>query len=109
MVNPNTVLLITVLASFSTPFMLSAVNIALPAMAPALGLDAMTMGWVSLSFLLASAALLVPMGRAADIFGRKRVFAAGFSIFTLASLFCGLAATPAQLLAGRVLQGAGSS
>jgi EmrB/QacA subfamily drug resistance transporter len=109
MVNPNTVLLITVLASFSTPFMLSAVNIALPAMAPALGLDAMTMGWVSLSFLLASAALLVPMGRAADIFGRKRIFTAGFAIFTLASLFCGLAATPAQLLAGRVLQGAGSS
>jgi EmrB/QacA subfamily drug resistance transporter len=109
MVNPNTVLLITVLASFSTPFMLSAVNIALPAMAPELGLDAMGMGWVSLSFLLASAALLVPMGRAADLFGRKRVFTIGFVIFTAASLFCGLAATQAQLLAARFLQGVGSS
>ncbi|MDO8805820.1 MAG: MFS transporter [Elusimicrobiota bacterium] len=109
MVNPNTVLLITVLASFSTPFMLSSINIALPAMAPELGLDAMAMGWVSLSFLLASASLLVPMGRAADIFGRKKIFTLGFVIFTAASLFCGLAASQGQLLAARVLQGVGSS
>jgi len=109
MVNPNTVLLITVLASFSTPFMLSSINIALPAMAPELGLDAMGMGWVSLSFLLASAALLVPMGRAADIFGRKRVFTLGFVVFTAASLLCGLAANQGQLLAARLLQGVGSS
>lgn len=109
MVNPNTVLLIAVLASFSTPFMLSAINIALPAMAPELGLDAITLGWVSLSFLLASAALLVPMGRAADLFGRKKVFTAGFVIFTAASLLCGLAASAPQLLAARVLQGVGSS
>ena len=109
MVNPNTVLLITVLASFSTPFMLSSINIALPVMAPELGLDAMALGWVSLSFLLASAALLVPMGRAADIFGRKKVFTLGFVIFTAASLFCGLSATQGQLLAARVLQGIGSS
>jgi EmrB/QacA subfamily drug resistance transporter len=109
MVNPNTVLLITVLASFSTPFMLASINIALPAMAPELGLDAMDLGWVSLSFLLASAALLVPMGRAADIYGRKKLFTWGFVIFTAASLFCGLAASAAQLLAGRLLQGIGSS
>ncbi|MHB0995268.1 MAG: MFS transporter [Elusimicrobiales bacterium] len=109
MVNPNTVLLIAVLASFSTPFMLSSINIALPAMALELSLDAMGMGWVSLSFLLAAAALLVPMGRAADVFGRKRFFAAGFVIFTAASLFCGLASTQAQLLAARFLQGVGSS
>ena len=109
MVNPNTVLLITVLASFSTPFTLSSINIALPAMAPELGLNAIGMGWVSLAFLLASAALLVPMGRAADIFGRKKVFTLGFVIFTAASLFCGLAATQAQLLSARFLQGVGSS
>jgi EmrB/QacA subfamily drug resistance transporter len=78
-------------------------------MAPELGLDAMALGWVSLSFLLASAALLVPMGRAADIFGRKKVFTLGFIIFTAASLFCGLAASQGQLLAARVLQGVGSS
>lgn len=109
MVNPNTVLLIAVLASFSTPFMLSSINIALPVMARELSLDAMALGWVSLSFLLSSAALLVPMGRAADVFGRKKVFAAGFVIFTGASLFCGLAGSQAQLLAARFLQGVGSS
>lgn len=109
MVKPNTVLLIAVLASFSTPFMLSSINIALPAMAPELGLDAIAMGWVSLSFLLASASLLVPMGRAADLFGRKKIFTLGFIIFTAASLLCGLAVTQGQLLAARVLQGIGSS
>lgn len=109
MPNPNTVLLIAVLASFSTPFMLSSINVALPAMAPALGLDAMAMGWVSLSFLLSSAALLVPMGRAADVFGRKRVMTIGFTLFTAASLLCGLAAAGWQLLAARVLQGTGSA
>ncbi|MDD2804234.1 MAG: MFS transporter [Elusimicrobiales bacterium] len=109
MVNPNTVLLITVLASFSTPFTLSSINVALPAMAPELGLDALALGWVSLSFLLASAALLVPMGRAADLFGRKKVFTAGFVVFTAASLLCGLAGSAAQLLAARALQGLGSS
>ena len=109
MVNPNTVLLITVLASFSTPFTLSSINVALPAMAPELGLDALALGWVSLSFLLASAALLVPMGRAADLFGRKKLFTAGFMIFTAASLLCGLAASSAQLLAARALQGVGSA
>ncbi|MCM2268092.1 MAG: MFS transporter [Elusimicrobiales bacterium] len=109
MPNPNTVLLIAVLASFSTPFMLSSINVALPVMAPALGLNALGMGWVSLSFLLASAALLVPMGRLADIFGRKKIFTAGFVLFTVSSLLCGLAATQGQLLAARALQGAGSS
>ncbi len=109
MVNPNTVLLITVLASFSTPFMLSSINIALPVMAADLKLDAMALGWISLSFLLAAAALVVPMGRAADIFGRKKIFTLGFVIFTASSLFCGLAASQGQLLAARVLQGIGSS
>lgn len=105
----NTVLLIAVLASFSTPFTLSALNVALPAMADSLQLDARGLGWVSLSFLLASAALLVPMGRLADIFGRKRLFTVGFAIFTAASLACGLAATRWEFFAARVLQGAGSA
>ncbi len=106
---PNTVLLICVLASFSTPFTLSALNVALPAMALDLHLDARGLGWVSLSFLLASAALLVPMGRLADIFGRKRLFTSGFAIFTAASLACGLAVTPWQFFSARVIQGAGSA
>lgn len=109
MPRPNTVLLIAILSSFSTPFMLSSINIALPVMAPELSLDAIMLGWVSLSFLLASAALLVPMGRAADIFGRKKLFTAGFLLFTAASLLCGLAWSGPSLLAGRLLQGVGSS
>ncbi len=102
-------LAIAALASFATPFTLSAVNVALPAMGRELGLSALGLGWVSLSFLLSSAALLVPMGRAADIYGRKRIFTAGFVIFTAASLYCGLAGGQGELLAARAVQGLGSS
>lgn len=108
-INPNTVLLITMIASFSTPFTLSSVNVALPAISRDLGLSAVQLGWVSLSFLLASSVLLVPLGRAADIYGRRKVFAAGFMMFTAASLFCALAQRPWQLILFRVLQGVGGS
>lgn len=108
-VNPGTVLLITAIASFSTPFMLSSINIALPAISRDLNMSALGMGWISLSFLLASAVLLVPLGRAADIYGRKKIFTTGFAIFTAASLFCALARTPWQLILFRTLQGLGSS
>ncbi len=108
-INPNTVLLITVIASFSTPFTLSSVNVALPAISGDLGMNARELGWVALSFLLASSVLLVPLGRAADIYGRKKVFASGFAIFTAASLLCGLAQSSWQLILFRVLQGFGAS
>ncbi|MBU2575162.1 MAG: MFS transporter [Elusimicrobia bacterium] len=108
-INPNTVLLITSIASFSTPFTLSSVNVALPAISRDLNMSALELGWVSLSFLLASSVLLVPLGRAADIYGRKKIFASGFIIFTAASLFCALSQKPWQLISFRVLQGFGSS
>ncbi|OGS08321.1 MAG: MFS transporter [Elusimicrobia bacterium RIFOXYA12_FULL_51_18] len=108
-VNPNTVLFITAIASFSTPFMLSSINIAMPAISHDLNMSALGMGWISLSFLLASTVLLVPLGRAADLYGRKKIFTTGFIIFTLTSLFCALARTPWQLIMFRTLQGLGSS
>lgn len=105
----NAVLFITMMASFSTPFVLSAINIALPAMAKDLGMTARALPWVSLSFLAASGVLLVPMGKLADIYGRKRVFRLGFAVFTLASLLCALAKTAGWLIFFRFLQGIGSS
>ena len=109
MVSPNTVLLITIIASFATPFTLSAVNVALPDMASDLHLGALAMGWVSLSFLLASGMFLVPAGRAADIYGRKKAFTAGFAVFTAASLACAMASSATWLIAFRTLQGIGSA
>ncbi|KAF0126851.1 MAG: major facilitator transporter [Elusimicrobia bacterium] len=93
------VLFMTMIAAFATPFTLGAINIALPAMALDLGLSAAQMGWVSLSFLLAACALLIPAGRAADIYGRRRVFIIGYYVFTLASILCALSATGPLLLA----------
>ena len=55
------------------------------------------------------AALLVPAGRLADLYGRKRAFAAGLALFTLASAACAAAPTPGFLIAARVVQGAGAA
>ncbi|MFO7773975.1 MAG: MFS transporter [Dehalococcoidia bacterium] len=88
-------------------FMASAVNIALPRLGEELSLDAIMLGWVATGYLLSSAALLVPAGRIADIYGRKKIFATGIAIFTLASLLSGVATSGVMLISFRVLQGIG--
>ena len=103
------VLVSVLLSSFLTPFMGSAVNIALPSIGADFGLDAVNLNWVATSFMLASAMFLLPMGKLADLYGRKRVFLTGIVLFTLSSLVCGLAGSTAMLLGGRVLQGIGGS
>jgi EmrB/QacA subfamily drug resistance transporter len=105
----NTALFIAILAGFITPFDLSAVTIALPTLAAEFSMDAIQMGWVSTAYLLASAVFLVPFGRIADIYGRKRVFATGLSIFTLASFLMILAPSALTVILLRVLQGFGSA
>jgi len=105
----NTALFIAILAGFLTPFDLSAVNIALPSIAEEFSMDAIQMGWVSTAYLLASAVFLVPFGRIADIYGRKKVFAAGLSIFTIASLLMVVAPSAIVVILLRVLQGFGSA
>jgi EmrB/QacA subfamily drug resistance transporter len=103
------VLLVTTTASFVLPVMLSGVNIALPSLAKELALDALTLGWIATSFLLSSATLLVPFGRIADIYGRKKVFTCGLIIFTISSFFCAMAGSANVLIACRVFQGIGGA
>jgi EmrB/QacA subfamily drug resistance transporter len=105
----NTALFIAILAGFLTPFDLSAVNIALPTLAQEFSMDAIQMGWVSTAYLLASAVFLVPFGRIADIYGRKKVFATGLAIFTLASFLMIFAPSALAVILLRVLQGFGSA
>jgi EmrB/QacA subfamily drug resistance transporter len=102
-------LLIAVLAGFITPFDLSAVNIALPTIGHEFAMDAVSLSWVSTAYLLASAVFLVPMGRLADIHGRKLVFTTGLSIFTFASFLLILSPSPLVLIVLRVVQGMGSA
>ncbi|MFP3880400.1 MAG: MFS transporter [Dehalococcoidia bacterium] len=105
----NLVLVVATLASFVFPFMASAVNIALPRLGRELSLDAITLSWVATAYLLSSATLLVPLGRIADIYGRKRIFSIGVVIFTLSSLFSGMATSALMLISCRVLQGIGGA
>ena len=103
------VLLVATMASFLFPFMGSAVNIALPRLGEELSLDAVMLGWVATAYLLSSATFLVPFGRIADIYGRRKIFTWGVVVFALSSLLCGMARSAAILISFRVLQGIGGA
>lgn len=102
-------LFVTTLASFLTPFMSSSVNIALPQISDDLEVDAVLLVWVGAAFLLAVAMFLVPFGRAADIYGRKRVYLWGMVVWTAFSLLCGLSTSGEMLVAMRFAQGIGGA
>ena len=102
-------LVIVTLASFLAPLMGSSVNIALPSMGKEFSMDAVLIGWISTSYLLAAAMFLVPFGSIADIYGRKRVFTYGITIYTVASLFSAFSTSPMELISFRVLHGIGSA
>jgi len=97
------------LGAFLTPFMAGSLNLGLPAMGHDLRMGAGALGWVASSFLLAAAVGTVPMGRLADIYGRRRVLLYGNAVFTLASLLAAFAFSPAFLLVVRVVQGLGGA
>lgn len=101
-------LFVASVASFITPFMGSAINIALPTIGSDFSTDAITLSWVATAYLLTVAIFLIPFGRLADIHGRKKIFLYGIVLFTLASLLCGLAPNINTLLFFRVLQAIGS-
>ena len=99
----------TTLSSFLTPFMGSGVNVALPVMAKELSMTALTLSWVASSFILAAAITLVPLGRLADIYGRKKIFLYGAVIFTASSFLCTWSPTSTFLIFVRVIQGVGGA
>jgi EmrB/QacA subfamily drug resistance transporter len=103
------VLMIAVLAGFITPFDGSAVNIALPAMGAEFHMDAIMLSWVATAYLLSAAVFLVPFGKIADIYGRKRIFLYGIAVFSSASLLMTLVPNSGLLIAVRALQGFGSA
>jgi EmrB/QacA subfamily drug resistance transporter len=103
------VLLAATTASFIFPFTGSAVNIALPVLGKELSLDAVMLGWIATAYLLSSATFLVPFGRIADIYGRKKIFTCGIVIYTLSSFLAGLASSVTMLISCRVFQGIGGA
>lgn len=104
-----TALTIASLSSFITPFMMSSINIALPDIGKEFNADAVMLSWIASSYLLASAVTLVPFGKLADIYGRKKIFVLGMSLFTITSLLCALSVSGPMLIFFRIFQGAGSA
>jgi EmrB/QacA subfamily drug resistance transporter len=89
--------------------MSSAVNVALPRIGEEFRMNAIALGWVATSYILAAAIGLVPLGRLADMRGRKRVFTWGVVVFTLGAIASALAVSTTTLIAARVVQGLGGA
>ncbi len=102
-------LLVATLANFLTPFMSSAVNIALPAIGAEFATSAILLSWIPTSFLLAAAMFAVPFGRISDIYGMKKIFNYGVIIFTISSFLSAVAPSAESLIVFRILQGIGGA
>jgi EmrB/QacA subfamily drug resistance transporter len=85
------------------------VNVALPSIQDDLGFSQSGLAWVVNAYLIAFGGLLLLAGRLGDLVGRKRVFLAGLTLFTLASLLCGIAGSQEVLIAARFAQGIGGA
>lgn len=108
-VSKGKVLLAVALAQFLVMLVMSIVNVALPAIQTGLDFDPAQLQWVVNSYALTFGGLLLLGGRAADVFGQRRLLVGGTLLFAVASLAGGLAQNDVQLLVARVLQGAGAA
>ena len=102
-------LFVTTLSAFFVPFGMSSVNIALPSIGREFLMDAIFLSWVSMAYLLASAMFLVPFGKIADIYGRKKIFTCGIITFTLASFGSAISNSTVMLVCFRIFQGIGAA
>jgi len=87
----------------------SIVTVALPSIRRDLGFSAPELTWVVDAYMIAFGGLLLLAGRIGDLIGRKRMFVAGLVVFTAASMACGLAGSPTELIAARFVQGVGGA
>jgi EmrB/QacA subfamily drug resistance transporter len=105
----RSVLIVSAFAAFLTPFMGSAITLALPAIGKAMNASAVQLGWVASSFILSSALFLLPFGKLADITGRKKIFTIGIVLFTFSTFLVIFCNTIEFLIALRILQGVASA
>lgn len=103
------VLALVCTAQFMVVLDVSVVNVALPSIRADLGLSAGGLQWVINGYTIAFGGLLLLGGRAADLFGQKRIFFIGLALFTGASLAGGLATSGTWLLVARIAQGVGGA
>ena len=108
-VSPQRTLIVVSVAVFMASLDLFIVNIAFPDIQADLGGTDTQLSWVLNAYAIVLAALLVPLGRFADLVGRRRVFLGGLVVFVLASALCAAAPSVGTLVAARVLQAAGAA
>src|SRR5437016_10356645 len=85
------------------------VNVALPSIRGDLGFSQTSLAWVVNAYLLTYGGFLLLGGRLGDLFGHRRLFLSGITLFTLSSLACGLATTQTFLVTARAIQGLGGA
>ena len=102
-------LYMVLLNAFTTPLTLSSVNVALPIMTRELRLDAITVSWVPMAYLMASAMLLLIFGRLADRYGRKKLFLLGTFLMIITSALASRVNSGDSLVVMRFLQGCSAS
>lgn len=107
--NPWIVFVLICLGFFMTILDATIVNIAIPEIIEDLEANISQALWVMSSYVLMVSVLVITAGRAADIFGPRNVFFVGMVVFTGASVFCGLAQSPEQLITARAFQGVGAA
>ncbi len=83
----------------------SSINVALPIIGKEFAIDAIVLSWIATSYLLSAAMFLVPFGRIADIYGRKKIFTYGIILYTFSSFLTAIAQSAFILILFRVLQG----
>jgi EmrB/QacA subfamily drug resistance transporter len=102
-------LLAVLLGQFMLVLDATVVNVALPAMQADLALPPAQLTWITNAYMIAFGGLLLLFGRLGDQLGRRRMFVLGISLFTLASIACGLAPTALFLIVARFIQGVGAA
>ncbi len=107
--NPWTTLAVLALAQFMVVLDVTIVNVALPSIQIDLGFSAENLQWVISAYTLTFGGFLLLGGRAADLLGRRRLFAIGLALFGISSLFAGFATGEAMLIGLRALQGVGGA
>ncbi len=104
----NSALIIVCIGAFLVPLSLSASLVAIPAIAKDLAANAVYVSWIPAAFILSNLVVMLPAGRASDIYGRKRIYQLGSGIFLVGSIMAGLSQNIEWLLFARVIQGFGA-
>ena len=109
MKNNSLLFFLFALSSMLPPFIGRAIDLSIPVMSTELGMGIISIGALSFIPLLTIAILLVPCGRLADIYGKRRLFIYGLILFSLTTILCGISITTSHILIARALQGIGSA